>query len=384
MSGIINIVSSIFEIYLYIIFYYFYYLFLLGPLVLLVFNIINLFKKNKIKEDGIDLLTFTFGFFSSALLFIFKNSHDYYEPLVIGGSGIEDVHNSIASWSMMTVFAIVALGIASYAIIRMRNMEFSPLIIVFSISGILICSAYMVLFMIQISNKNVLEIKNMACLYLFPLNYIFCSIRAIIDVMKRYKKKNIAAKEFDNRFLNLCSKILYNIDTWPVIAIVFAIPLAAVLIGILVLFGQRPDEAIRGFLETSDWNLSQKVSPPPVEYEGHYLCTVSLKGHKKLVKPIRMGIRRGEKIVVNRQLCIANAFEDLIQEKTPRFHHFIRYIYDKYGFPLSKYIKTAWAADITYILMKPLEWIFLIVLYTFDKNPENRISTQYIGKKLKY
>ena len=97
-----------------------------------------------------------------------------------------------------------------------------------------------------------------------------------------------------------------------------------------------------------------------------------------------MGIRRGEKIIVNRQLCIANAFEDLIKEKIPRFHHFIRYIYDKYGYPLSKHINTAVQADITYILMKPLEWIFLITLYLFDKKPENRINLQYIGNKVTF
>lgn len=95
-----------------------------------------------------------------------------------------------------------------------------------------------------------------------------------------------------------------------------------------------------------------------------------------------MGIRRGEKIVVNRQLCIANAFEDLIQERTPKFHHFIRHIYDKYGYPLSKHINNEIEADITYLIMKPLEWIFLIVLYLFDEKPENRIATQYIGKKI--
>ena len=55
-------------------------------------------------------------------------------------------------------------------------------------------------------------------------------------------------------------------------------------------------------------------------------------------------------------------------------------IYDKYGYPLSKHINTAFQADITYILMKPLEWIFLLVLYIFDEKPENRIATQYIGK----
>lgn len=96
----------------------------------------------------------------------------------------------------------------------------------------------------------------------------------------------------------------------------------------MVLFGQRPDEAIKAFLETSDWTLSTKVSPPPVIYDGHYLCTVSLRGH------------------------------------------------------ISKHINNAIQADITYIIMKPLEWIFLLVLYMFDEKPENRIATQYIGNKV--
>ena len=30
--------------------------------------------------------------------------------------------------------------------------------------------------------------------------------------------------------------------------------------------------------------------------------------------------------------------------------------------------------------MKPLEWIFLIVIYLFDANPENRIAIQYLPK----
>lgn len=90
-----------------------------------------------------------------------------------------------------------------------------------------------------------------------------------------------------------------------------------------------------------------------------------------------------EKNCCNRQLCVANAFEDLIQEKTPRFHHFVRYIYDKYGYPISKHINTATKADITYIVMKPLEWVFLAILYMFDIKPENRIATQYVGDKEK-
>ena len=354
---------------------------LILPLILTIFNIINLFKKKKIKENLNDILTFTLGIVLTALLYFICGFEDYNVALRIGGGEI-DLHSPIASWSYPTVFTILLLGIISYLLIRIKKLQLPPLVVVGSMSGIFICSIYMIIFIIQLS-KNILEtaIFGIPYLIIFPINYILCSIRAEIEVMKKYKNQNIKAKEYNNKFLNKCNKILYNIDNWPIIAIIFSAPLIIILICILVLFGQRPDEAIKAFLETSDWTLSTKTSPPSIVYDGHYLCTVSLRGHKNIVKPIRMGIRKGERIVVNRQLCIANAFEDLIQERTPRFHHFVRYIYDKYGYPLSKHINTAFQADITYILMKPLEWLFLLVLYLFDVKPENRIATQYIGKK---
>ena len=359
------------------------FVFLICPLILTVLNIINLFKKKKIKENIIEGITFIAGIGLTGFLYLASDFKDYTEALRLGGLEI-DKHAPIASWSMPTVLAIFILGLVSYLLIRRKKLNLPPLIIVCAISGIIICSIYMIIFMIQINVEDLFTryiFYGIPYLLIFPVNYILCSIRAIIDVIQRYKEKNLQSKEYENKFLNKCSQIIYDTDNWPILAVVLTIPLTAILICILVLLGQRPDEAIRAFLETSDWNLSQKVSPPSVQYDAHYLCTVAVSGHEKLVKPTRVGIRRGEKIIVNRQLCIANAFEDLIQEKTPRFHHFIRYIYDKYGFPLAEHIKTAWQADITYIIMKPLEWIFLMVLYIFDKKPENRIATQYIGRK---
>ncbi len=120
-----------------------------------------------------------------------------------------------------------------------------------------------------------------------------------------------------------------------------------------------------------------------MEYDVHYLCTVSLRGHKGLVRPIRYGIRRGRRIVVNRQLCIANAFEQLIMERTPTLHRKIRSFYDTYGYPVSKHIRSAWAADVVYVIMKPLECFFLIILYLFDEKPENRIASQYLPAEIK-
>ncbi|WP_348002282.1 DUF6688 family protein [Streptococcus suis] len=101
-------------------------------------------------------------------------------------------------------------------------------------------------------------------------------------------------------------------------------------------------------------------------------------GHRKLVKPIRMGERHGHRVVVNRQLQIANAFEQILEERYPRLHGRIRSIYDRYGYPISKHIRNAWQADLIYLIMKPAEWFFLFVIYLHDCQPENRIAVQYL------
>ena len=96
-----------------------------------------------------------------------------------------------------------------------------------------------------------------------------------------------------------------------------------------------------------------------------------------MVKPIRLGMRHGHQVVVNRQLCIANAFEQILEEKTPGFHKALRHFYDTYGYPIARKIHSKWVADLVYFIMKPLEWLFLIVLYLVDVRPENRIAVQY-------
>lgn len=151
-----------------------------------------------------------------------------------------------------------------------------------------------------------------------------------------------------------------------------------IVIAILVLFGQQPDSLVKAWTETSDWNLSQQISPQNVFYDEHYLCTVADGGHRRLVKPLRMGERRGHPVIVNRQLCIANAFEQVLEERLPRLHRPIRAFYDRYGFPLARHIHSPYAADAIYLLMKPLEWFFLAVLYAVDVKPENRIAVQYL------
>jgi len=174
---------------------------------------------------------------------------------------------------------------------------------------------------------------------------------------------------------------LKKAENWPIYAFLFMVPLFGIVLVILILFGQEPDAVIKAWTETTEWTLSQQVGPQNLYYDEHYLCTVAAGGHRKVVKPVRKGIRHGHEVIVNRQLMIANAFENVLEEKTPRFHRALRDFYDKYGFPIADYIRTnKVACDITYFVMKPLEWVFLIVLYLVDVNPENRIAVQYLPK----
>ena len=110
----------------------------------------------------------------------------------------------------------------------------------------------------------------------------------------------------------------------------------------------------------------------------HYLCTVAARGHASLARPERIGMRRGQAIIVNRQLAVANAFEDLLHERTPRFGAFARHVYDKLGLPVSRLIRNRYVADAVFLAMKPFEWTFYLTLLLFDKGaPENRIDRMY-------
>ena len=57
---------------------------------------------------------------------------------------------------------------------------------------------------------------------------------------------------------------------------------------------------------------------------------------------------------------------------------FVRGVYDRYGYPLSRHINSAWSADVVYLLMKPLERAFVLILYLLEERPEDRICRQYL------
>ncbi len=338
------------------------------------------FKKPSIMQNTriIDAAAIIYGGFCSVALLCVNNVQfdaDWPEQLYNS-----EIHTPLWTKGMPTFIIMIAIGIAGILILESFEIKkLPPLITVACISAIYISIIMSILWIIQVYNDKIA--LSWLMLLLVPINLILISFRVIVcTVLLMNESKN--ERTFESKPLQWLNMILNKSHMLPLYAFIGIVPLMGLIIAVLALFGQRPDSAIKVFTQTSQWTLSQQVSPENIQ-SGHYLCTVAAGGHEKVVKPQRVGIRQGHKVIVNRQLCIANAFEQILEEKTPRFHKAVRSFYDKYGLPISKYIRTKFAADIVYIAMKPLEWIFLTVLYLTDANPENRIAIQYTGKRLK-
>ena len=321
--------------------------------------------KKKKKQPTIVLWFGLFGCFLEAIfIFIVKEMtfYDWSEPLINSQK-----HALIWSGAYPTFFTFAALTLLALIIYSYRDANsLSPLANIFCISGILGGVVLLLVF------DNQLQV---ACFHTFFL--LIYSINLLWVRIKEWQEDRTETT-YENRLLQYFHQLLNKSRNWPWLAVLLALPTLVLVVLILMLFGQQPDSMIKAWTNTADWAFSQKIPPQNLIIDEHYLCTVAAGGHEKVVKPQRMGVRHGHPVVVNRQLCIANAFEQVLEEKTPRFHRFLRRNYDCYGYPFAKHIKKKWAMDLIYYLMKPLEWLFLLVLYLVDRKPENRIAMQYI------
>ena len=355
------------------------------PIILAIYQVILLFyeAKNRLLESGIyfDQIVIWYGFILEGLYIVAvkdATGSDWSEVLTNS-----ETHTPIFTGAGLTICVLCFIGLIGYYYLRICSLKkIPPLLAVFSISAMYIWLVVIVVFTVQVFGSSGM-VDRYSDLYL--LIYPFCIaciiVRTILCKVREWNELEMEREKIQNNVtLNFLDKILSNSKLWPIYALILMLPLLGIIIGVLLLFGQAPDSVIKAWTETADWTLSLKEAPQNIEYDEHYLCTVAAGGHRKLVKPVRKGIRHGHEVIVNRQLCIANAFEQILEEKTPRFHKLVRGIYDRYGFPVARLIKSKWIADIIYILMKPLEWIFLMVIYISDVHPENRIATQYMGK----
>ncbi len=348
---------------------------ILIPLGLTVLNLFNLFSKKQIlpRAAALAALIIGGGLYLALYNVEFDTSGDWYEQIYE-----MQLHYSISSdfgWAVEVPAVLGLLGLLALIFFEARKMP--PLVSAFSIAGVVLLNVFQIALAIQLA-KNISDWALM--LYVYHANVFIISVSAVKKQIKQqleiFAEQN--SQNSENQKPSRLYRIMSSAAGYSVLIFTCLFFVIAVLEIIFILTGQGADAPIKAFKDTADWTFSRQIPPPPKHYEGHYLCTVAAGGHKKVVKPLRYGTRHGATIIVNRQLCIANAFEDFLSEKLPRLHRVIRGAYDKYGYPISKHITTPRRADVVYILMKPLEWVFLIFLYMFDTKPEQRISRQYL------
>jgi hypothetical protein len=308
---------------------------------------------------------------------LFWGPLEWNQAVTLDGMSL-NYHSPLSLADLPSSLVVIGLALLAWLVLRIRRSRLPPLLALSAMALVYWGMLWSLVFIIQLAKNLLGGDWTILLMCLLPLNFILCALRLLGQIVAQSKPAAaIPSEPAQHPWLRRCQALLAATRYWPRAALILAIPILAVIVGVLILLGQRPDGLVRGFTDTADWTFSQKIPPPPLEYHGHYLCTVALKGHPRLVKPLRLGQRRGCLIAVNRQLCVANAFEELVAEKLPPCHRAIRAWYDRHGYPLSRHITSPGRADALYLAMKPLEWAFLLVLYTFDARPEARIARQY-------
>jgi len=216
----------------------------------------------------------------------------------------------------------------------------------------------------------------------------------LLLIMTLIQNHQRLVKEMEEDSIGLVSdnwavKAAWYLLRWPSIAkfpvlLLLCCPILVIISSLLFLFGQRPDSFIKAFTDTYNQGLSRlDIDCNQVVCGGHFLCTIAAKGHRELVKPLRAGVRAGAPIKCNRQLLISNAFEEWLEQHVAWLHRPVRRLYNHVGSFLHRHygvFDRKWVSDMVYLLMKPLEWLFLVTLYVVDRHPETRIAQQYMSR----
>lgn len=249
------------------------------PIALTVGNLYNLCAKTPYHEQALDRCTFFLGPLLMWFLWSIWSAPDWDVPLY---TYIEPYfHTPLASWHMPSVLVIAGWVLVSFWVLCLLGDRLPPLPAAVCISGLEAGIILSLLFLFQLSphllGEGVWLPPDCFFMALFPLNYLLIvprlMRRIICRQIARWKEAPLPPGK---PVLSACQRLLSHSLSWMLAGFLLALPLLALLLWVLVLFGQAPDAVIRAFTETSDWALSQKISPPAIEYDGHYLCTVAV------------------------------------------------------------------------------------------------------------
>jgi hypothetical protein len=348
----------------------------------IVFCVVIYFLLRVIKKDITEAeVILGIAYIISLLLFGFGMSlHSFTYDQAVDPVN-DECYSPFSKDHLLTLIVYFILFNTSIFLIWKKGQRLPPLTLVLSMVILLAGIVLSITIFLQVTYHDIEDLtynrSDDSWLLLFaPVMSVFIAI-VLLVAMIRHRSENSFHKAYSNKFLNSLNGFLMRVNSQPYLILLILFPVVLIITIVLLLFGQDVDSLTKVFTDTTTWRFSQQMHPPALGHTGHYLCTVAACGDPKVVKPIRLGHRGGKEIIVTRQLLIANAFEEMILDFSPKMHKVIRDSYDRFGYDLSKKINTPFWANITYFFMKPLEWIFLLCLYLFCEMPEEKIKKQY-------
>jgi hypothetical protein len=101
------------------------------------------------------------------------------------------------------------------------------------------------------------------------------------------------------------------------------------------------------------------ASLPDEPPQSCFVVTAAARGHARIV-----GTSYDSTLCrpVNQQLLRFWQFEELLADQSPRVHRSLRHVYNRIGPLLAKLIIARWQADLVFLLLKPLEWVAVMVI----------------------
>ena len=253
----------------------FFILLLVVPAFLSLWNLANCFFK---KPKGEKILA-PVGVIGGGIMYgMMQSSLDY------GGDWYEQIYSFQTHYSLSprypAVYFALFLGIvALFVLVYAKAEAMPPLVSAICISLLVIFNIYQLFYMLQLANQ--FNIQHMF-LYLYQINLMILSGRIIRDHMNQtvemFRKDETKIKV--NSFVYKLFSKMDTLSKYSVFVFVVFFFVVAILEIVFVLAGQGIDAPIKTFTDTADWTFSQQVPPPPLDYDGHYLCTVAAGGHR--------------------------------------------------------------------------------------------------------
>ncbi len=102
------------------------------------------------------------------------------------------------------------------------------------------------------------------------------------------------------------------------------------------------------------YELYAALPPQPPDC---YIATAAAQGHPRFVGSQHVKLSNGKQMMVNPQLQRLKLAELALLAVTPGLHKIVRRIYDVVGKTLARKISNPFLADISYLLLKPFEWV---------------------------